>query len=208
LVATSRETADAAVFDLVTGLGLDCFRGSLEDVLDRFYCAAAPHRPSHVVRLTGDCPLADRAIIDAVVRLAVDGRYDYASNVVRRTYPDGLDVEIMTFQALEIAWREATAQRHREHVTPFLYEQADRFRIGCLENARDLSNLRWTVDERADYDFVRCVYAGLYHANPDFGMQDIIAYLQANPRVARLNAHLVPTVPPILSDASKETDCG
>jgi spore coat polysaccharide biosynthesis protein SpsF len=181
LVATSREPKDEAIVSLAATLGVDCFAGALEDVLDRFYCAAAPHKPSHVVRLTGDCPLVDWQLIDGVIRLGLEGGYDYASNVLRRTWPDGLDVEIMTFAALELAWQEAIEPRLREHVTPFFYEQPHRFRLGGLEQKADLSALRWTVDEPADYQFVARIYAALYPAKPDFTTSDVLGYLQANP---------------------------
>jgi spore coat polysaccharide biosynthesis protein SpsF len=180
LVATSKEPADEAIIALASTLGVDCYAGSLEDVLDRFYGAAAGYQPSHIVRLTGDCPLTDWQLIDGVVRLGLEGGYDYASNVLRRTWPDGLDVEIMTFAALELAWREATDPRCREHVTPFFYEQPHRFRLGGLQQNVDLSSLRWTVDERADYDFASRVYAALYPTKPDFTTADILAYLQAH----------------------------
>jgi spore coat polysaccharide biosynthesis protein SpsF len=179
VVATSKEPADEAIVSLAATLGVDCYAGSLEDVLDRFYSAAADYHPSHIVRLTGDCPLTDWQLIDGVVRLGLEGGYDYASNVLRRTWPDGLDVEIMTFAALELAWREATEPRCREHVTPFFYEQPRRFRLGGLEQNVDLSSLRWTVDKRADYDFVSRLYAALYPTKPDFTTADILAYLQA-----------------------------
>lgn len=188
VLATSRNPEDDAVATIGQTAGIDVYRGNLDDVLDRFYRAAEPFAPSHVVRLTGDCPLTDPSIIDAVTRFAVDGNYDYASNSIRPTFPDGLDVEVATFEALQTAWREATKRSDREHVMPFLHRQRDRFKLGNYENERDLSALRWTVDEAADFTFVETIYQALYPTKPGFDSADILAYLNANPSLAALNS--------------------
>lgn len=191
VLATSRNPEDDAVASIGQNAGIDVYRGSLEDVLDRFYRAAEPFAPSHVVRLTGDCPLADPKIIDAVTRFAVDGDYDYASNTIRPTFPDGLDVEVATFQALQTAWKEATTKSDREHVMPFLHRQPDRFKLGNYENTEDLSALRWTVDEPADFTFVESVYEALYPANPAFDSAAVLGHLGKNPALASLNSAFV-----------------
>jgi spore coat polysaccharide biosynthesis protein SpsF len=185
-------TSTLAEDDEVAAVGADCgvavYRGSLDDVLDRFYQAALPYRPSHVVRLTGDCPLADWDVIDAVIRFAVEGGYDYASNTIEPTWPDGLDVEVVTFEALAQAWREATTAFDREHVLPFIHRRPERFRLGNLRNDQDLSALRWTVDEPRDLEMVNAVYAGLYPGNPAFTSADILDFMARNPQVAATNA--------------------
>lgn len=191
VLATSRNPEDDAVATVGQSAGIDVYRGSLEDVLDRFYRAAEPFAPTHVVRLTGDCPLTDPNIIDAVTRFAVDGDYDYASNSIRPTFPDGLDVEVATFEALQTAWREATTKSDREHVMPFLHRQSDRFRLGNYENEEDLSALRWTVDEPADFTFVEAIYHALYPTKPAFDSTDVLAYLAKNPSLASLNSRFV-----------------
>ncbi len=188
VLATSRNPDDDAVADIGRNAGIDVYRGSLEDVLDRFYHAAKPFTPSHVVRLTGDCPLADPSIIDEVARFGIDGNYDYASNTIQPTFPDGLDVEVATFQALQTAWKEATTKSDREHVMPFLHRQSDRFKLGNYRNAEDLSALRWTVDEAADFTFVESVYEALYPENPAFDSAAILAYLGKNPALSSLNS--------------------
>lgn len=191
VLATSRNPEDDAVAHIGQDAGIVVYRGDLDDVLDRFYRASEPFAPSHVVRLTGDCPLTDPGIIDAVTRFAVDGNYDYASNSIRPTFPDGLDVEVATFEALQIAWREATTRSDREHVMPFLHRQSDRFTLGNYENERDLSALRWTVDEPADFTFVEAIYQALYPAKSAFDSGDVLAYLEANPSLAALNSGFV-----------------
>lgn len=188
VLATSENPEDDAVARIGEDSGIAVYRGSLTDVLDRFYQAARPFAPTHVVRLTGDCPLADPSVIDAVTRLAVEGGYDYASNTIPPTFPDGLDVEVATFAALERAWREADTKSDREHVLPFLHRQPARFRLGNHENAQDLSALRWTVDEPADFAFVEAVYQALYPRNPAFTTEDILKLVSERPELAALNS--------------------
>ena len=187
VVATSHHAEDDPIEALCKTLSVACFRGSLEDVLDRFYRAAASHRPDHVVRLTGDCPLCDPEIIDRVVAYHVEGGYDYTCNVLEPTFPDGLDVEVMTRASLEAAWRESELPSQREHVTAFIQTQPARFRLGDVRNDADLSALRWTVDEPADFDLVERIYAALLPAKADFGTRDILALLAAQPALRTLN---------------------
>jgi spore coat polysaccharide biosynthesis protein SpsF len=105
------------------------------------------------------------------------------------TFPDGLDAEIMTFACLEQAWQEASLPSQREHVTPFIYQHPERFRCEALRNEPDLSHLRWTVDEPADFEFVTRVYEALHPQNPAFGMHDVLAFLAEHEGVAQLNGH-------------------
>lgn len=191
VLATSDRADDDPVAEVAAGAGIGCYRGSLDDVLDRYYQAALPHAPNHVVRVTGDCPLADWEVIDRVVQFAIDGGYDYASNTLKPTWPDGLDVEVTTFAALETAWREADTKLEREHVMPFITTRPDRFRLGSCENDRDLSGLRWTVDEPRDYEFVSRVYETLFPANPAFTTENVLALLAERQDLADLNAGII-----------------
>jgi len=187
LVATSVEPSDDQIAQLCAKHAIDCFRGSLEDVLDRFYQAVERHNPGHVVRITGDCPLIDPEIIDQTIELHLRGQYDYTSNCLERTYPHGLDVEVFTAASLEAAWREAALPYEREHVTPYLKEHPELFKIGSLKNSVDLSHLRWTVDYESDYVLVKRIYESLYQANPAFTTADILALLDAKPELSLIN---------------------
>ena len=188
VVATSTDPSDDALEALSDAEGVACYRGSLDDVLDRFYRAALMRSPSHVVRLTGDCPLSDPVVVDRTVRFYEEGGFDYASNALEPTFPDGLDVEIFRFSALEEAWREARLPAFREHVTLFIYRHPERFRTGSYRNATNLAHLRWTVDEPSDYEFVKRVYEALYPAKPEFGMEDVIRFIAAHPEACALNS--------------------
>jgi spore coat polysaccharide biosynthesis protein SpsF len=187
-VATSRDRSDDPVAFLCEEAGFPCFRGDLEDVLDRFYRAAEALGPAEqVIRLTGDCPLADPAVIDAVAERHLAEGNDYTSNVMPPTFPDGLDVEILRLEALKRAWREAELPSQREHVTPYVNRHPNLFRIGNLANGEDLSALRWTVDEPEDFEFVSRIYGELYPTNPRFGMGDVLELLAREPEWASVN---------------------
>lgn len=176
VVATSVDPSDDPLAAYCESRGATVFRGALDDVLGRFGAAAAAQgEVDHVVRLTADCPLADPAVIDACVRLHLESGADYTSNTLERTYPDGLDVEVVTARALAEAVREATDPFEREHVTPFFYRRPDRYRIAQLTQDRDLADRRWTVDTADDFDFVERVYAALFEADPAFGQDRILA---------------------------------
>ena len=189
VVATSNDPSDDAIAELCARECVDCFRGSLPDVLDRFIGAAQPYAPDIVVRLTGDCPLADWTLIDEIVRRFVASDLDYLSNRHPATYPDGLDVEMTRFAALETAWREAVLPSHREHVTPFIKRQPERFRVGNhVSDETDRSGMRWTVDEPEDFEFVKQVYERLYPANSAFSTSEVLALLTAVPALNQINA--------------------
>ena len=188
VVATTSQRQDDAIAELCERVEVPSFRGDINDVLDRLYHAALRFEPTAVVRLTGDCPLTDPNIIDRLVEFYGSNRFDYASNTLRPTWPDGLDAEICSFTALSRAWVEAALPPEREHVTPFIYNRPDEFRLGSLENERDISGLRWTVDEAVDFAFVTAVYEALYPGNPAFDTAAILALLDERPDLAAINA--------------------
>ncbi len=187
ILATTTHESDDALADLADSLGVACYRGSENDVLDRYYQAAKLHQASVVVRITGDCPVIDPAVIDRTIGLFESANYAYVNNFLHRTYPDGLDTEVFTFAALETAWQEARLPSEREHVTPYLYKHPEKFPQAGLVQAPDLSYFRWTVDEPVDFEFIQAVYAGLYAQNPLFDMHAITAFLEQNPDLVKLN---------------------
>jgi spore coat polysaccharide biosynthesis protein SpsF (cytidylyltransferase family) len=187
VVATTTAPADRAVMALAERLGVRGFAGDEEDVLDRYYQAARALGAEAVVRVTADCPLLDPTISSAVVARFHRGDVDYASNCSPRTYPDGLDTEVIAFDALEQAWREAELPSEREHVTPFIWKRLERFRIAAVTGATDLSGLRWTVDEPEDLEFVRAVCERLAPARPPYRMEQILAVLDRAPELGRIN---------------------
>jgi spore coat polysaccharide biosynthesis protein SpsF len=187
VVATSDNTSDQPIAELCAAESVTCFRGSLDDVLDRYYHAAKLFQTSHVVRLTGDCPLSDPDLIDRTIEFHLQGGYDFVSNAIEPSFPDGLDAAVFRFQVLEEAWREAQLPSEREHLTLFMRHHPERYRIGAYKGFPDRSYLRWTVDEIADLAFVREIYERLYPGKPDFSSDDVYHLLDQAPELLRLN---------------------
>ena len=176
IVATSLDASDDPLAAHLQEIGINLFRGSLSDVLDRYLAATRAYSvEGQVVRLTADCPLADPGLIDDCVRLHANLGVDYVSNGRRRTHPHGLDVEAFGLDALQAAAEEATDPYDREHVTPFIYRHFERFTSADLVQLKDESHLRWTVDTAEDFAYVEQVYAALYDGNPGFTSDDVRA---------------------------------
>lgn len=201
LVATTNSATDQPLADLVGRLGYEVFRGSENDVLDRYYQAARPHRPSAVVRITGDCPLLDPVLVDEVIAAYLAQSVDYMSNTRPATFPDGLDVEIFSFAALEQAAANAARPAEREHVTPYICDSG-RYKMGNLAHSDDLSAERWTVDEEVDFEVVSSVFAH-FHPRTDFSWQEIERLRQSQPLLFQANRHLVRNEGAILSTGQK-----
>jgi len=192
IVACTTNKADAPIVELCQRLGLAVFRGSEEDVLSRYYGAAKAHRADVVVRVTSDCPLIDPQIIDAVIRCyrSAQGRYDYVSNTLKRTYPRGMDCEVFSFRILEEVFIEATDLPDREHVTPFIYRQPQRYHLSNVPYIGDQSRHRWTVDTLEDFELIKRMMEALYPTNRRFTMQDCLALLDRHPDWAVINANV------------------
>jgi spore coat polysaccharide biosynthesis protein SpsF len=190
VVATTTSPSDEPIVKECERLGVASFRGAEQDVLDRYYQAALAAGASSVVRITADCPMVDAEVVDQTTKEFDRCDADYASNVVARTYPRGLDVEVMKMSALERAWRDARAPHEREHVTPYLREHPEMFRLTSLTSATDFSSYRWTLDTPDDLKLLRTLYTRLGDRN-DFGWMDAVALMERDPQLAELNAHVM-----------------
>jgi spore coat polysaccharide biosynthesis protein SpsF (cytidylyltransferase family) len=189
VVATSGNPADDPIKDLCQTLGTNCFRGSADDVLDRYYRAALQHEINRIVRITADCPLVDPEVIDWVIGAFNPGEHDYVSNIAPPTFPDGLDVEVFSFAALERAWCNATLHSQREHVTLYIRNHPEMFRLANVANECDLSHLRWVVDEVTDLKFVREVYDKL--GNGAFVTGEVLRLLGEEPHLKAINSKIM-----------------
>jgi len=189
IVATSADAKDDLIYDFCHKESLDVYRGSQDDVLDRYYRAAKSYNLDLVVRITGDCPLIDPSIVDRTIQVFLDAmpNSDVATNCIKRTYPRGLDTEVFSFSLLENMWKNAKKDYHREHVTPYIYEHLDILNISSTENKEDLSCLRWTVDEESDMEFVRQVYKKLYQDGKIFFMKDVLNLLREESHLSSIN---------------------
>ena len=187
VVATSDLPKDDAIAQYCEELGTPCVRGSEEDVLDRYIKAARQFDADPIVRLTADCPLLDPNVIDRVIQVFKEGNYDFVSNALEPTFPDGLDNEVCSRDALERAWREARLKTEREYVMVYIWKNPDQFRLFNVRHDKDLNHLRWTVDEPEDLEFVREVYRYL-GPEPSFGMNEILELLELHPELNRINS--------------------
>ena len=197
VVATTTNPEDEKIIKLALEMGVKGYAGSQDDVLDRYYQTAKINRADIIVRVTGDCPLIDPKIIDKTIEFFLENNFDYVSTAhiskgeLKSTYPDGLDTEVFSFKALEKAWKEAKLFSEREHVTPYIWKNQETFRCQSLQNDRNLSHLRWTVDKKCDLKFVREVYKRLYKEGEIFLMNDVIALLEKEPQLVKINRQVM-----------------
>lgn len=189
VVATSTSVQDDPIVAECRRLGIGCFRGSEADVLDRYFRAAEACRAGTVVRITSDCPLIDWGVIDRVVSAFQQHQPDYASNTLVRTYPRGLDTEVVALEALARAWSEAREPYQRVHVTPYLYQHPELFRPLPVTGEQDASGSRWTVDTAEDLQFVRTVYER-FGGTDRFSWQDAWTLVAREPELAEINARV------------------
>lgn len=191
VVATTHLPEDNPIAELAEDMGFLVYRGAVNDVLDRFYQAARQHQARTVVRITADDPFKDPYLLEAMLWFWLDTypAWDYLSNTLEPTYPEGLDLEIFSWEALETAWKEAVRPSDREHVTPYIWRHPHRFRLYSWKGERDLSHWRWTVDYPEDLRFARAVYERLYPQKPLFGMEDILHLLETDPDLRSLAPH-------------------
>jgi spore coat polysaccharide biosynthesis protein SpsF len=195
VVATTDKATDGPIVAFSQKLGIPTFRGSEEDCLDRYYQCAQRFEADVVVRITGDNPLVDASVCDSVIQpfLATELRWDYVGNDGKPAFPLGLAAEGFTFAALEIAWREASAPRFREHVTLYLYENSQRFRVLQLSADRDYSGMRWTVDTPADLAFVQTVFG--HFPDDRFPWREAVEAIEQHPEWQDLNRDVLQKAP-------------
>jgi spore coat polysaccharide biosynthesis protein SpsF len=186
-VATSYNALDDAIAAFCEQEGILCFRGSENDVLDRYYRTAKCIDAESIVRITADCPLIDPLVLSKVIATFLDRRCDYASNTIERTYPDGLDTEVFSLETLEKAWHEAKLKSEREHVTPYIWKNGNLFKLCPVKQDSNLSNLRWTIDQPEDLEFVRKVYEHLYQPGEVFFIGEIVKLLERHPELLEIN---------------------
>ena len=194
VIATSTHQLDDQIEAEAKSIGVACYRGSLDNCLDRHYQAGLQHGAGTVIKIPSDCPLIDPQVIDQVLDFYVEHatEYDFVSNLHPATFPDGNDVEIMTMPCIEKAWHEASRPLELEHTTPYIWENPDKFRIANVTWATGLDysmSHRFTIDYQEDYDFINRVFEELYPQNPQFTCEDIVALLEAKPEIYQINAN-------------------
>lgn len=190
IVATTNKGDEGDIVSCAKEFCAGIFQGSEEDVLDRYYQAAKKFDCDTIVRITSDCPFVDPVIVDGIIGFYQSGNYDYVSNTNPPTFPDGLDVEVFSFDALERSWKMAKSSVDREHVNCYILDRPSDFRIGNYKNDVDYSHYRWTLDEERDLIFVSAVTSLLYKEGPVFLMEDILSLLERNPDLVKINQNI------------------
>lgn len=185
IIATTHLAEDDVIVDFAKKNFIEYFRGSADDCLDRYFRCAKSFSISVIVRITSDNPFIDPTLVDNAIELFSKGDYDYVSNCKPRSFPQGTEVEVFSFTALEKAWREAKKPSEREHVTPYFYNHPEKFQIFNITNQTNISNLRWTVDRIEDLEFVRAL-ASRIKKFPIL-MKDILLTLEKEPQLLNLN---------------------
>lgn len=190
ILATTEDSSDDLIEDLAEKKNISCFRGDVQNVLSRYYFAAKYYSLDVIVRVTGDCPCIDSAVIDTVIDRFLENQDDYCSNTLIRSYPHGLDVEVFSFEALSNAYRFATEEFEKEHVTPYIYKtKKDFFKISQVVAKEDYSNIRVTMDTYEDYMAI----CALYQEFPDgnFALTDLISLYENHPWLSFINNEVV-----------------
>lgn len=192
IIATTVNKRDDAIVEFAGNNNLKFYRGSEEDVLDRFYNTSVEFNVDTIVRVTPDCPLLDPKVVDLVVSAYRAGNYDYVSNVIIPTFPDGLDTEVFSFQSLKKAWHEATLPSEREHVTAYIVKNPDQFRIfNVKRDGEDISWMRWTVDTQKDFEFVKEIFSNISNKEDIFFLEDVLDVLHRKPELLKMNADIM-----------------
>lgn len=192
VIATTEHVSCDPIESLARELGVGCFRGSEEDVLDRVLRASREAQADIIVETTGDCPLIDPPTVEKVIQTFLANDIDYCSNTLRRTYPRGLDTQVFPLRVLEEVARRTSDPADHEHVSLYIYEAPGRFRLLNVESGygRDVADLRLTLDTPSDFTLIRTVYEELYPTNPEFTLPNIVALFARRPELADINPHV------------------
>ena len=186
LVATSVCESDNCISKYCESAKISCFRGSLDDVLDRYYQAAKMCSADAVVRITGDCPLIDPVVVDKVIDHFICGEFDAVG--LHGEFPDGLDCQVFSFSAIKKAWCEATSDTDREHVGSFIENTSPHlFKLGTVEIFKNLGHHRWTLDEPCDLEYLKLLIEGLEESKQLFLSEDVLKFLEQNKHLMKIN---------------------
>jgi spore coat polysaccharide biosynthesis protein SpsF len=167
-----------------------CFRGSENDLLDRYFQCAKQYNADIVVRITPDDPFVDYEVVERAIQIFLDNNVDFVTNHFEPTFPEGLDVEVYSINALTKSWNEAQLLSEREHVFPYIQNHQDLFRIINFTQENNHSHLRWTIDHQCDFEMTELIYDYLYDDKPIFLQLDILKLLEEHPEIAQMNAHI------------------
>jgi spore coat polysaccharide biosynthesis protein SpsF (cytidylyltransferase family) len=189
VLATTTEESDDIIENWCKKNKIEFYRGSLDDVLDRYYKAASLNKSDNIIRITADCPVIDPSIIDEVIKKYYEGNFDLYG--LSGEFPDGLDCTIFSFSALETAWKNAKLQSEREHVCPYIFNHPELFSIGGYEKFKKLDHIRLTLDEPKDYELLSKIFDALYEKDNFFCIDNILNLFESNPELLKINNKII-----------------
>jgi spore coat polysaccharide biosynthesis protein SpsF len=192
VIATTINDIDNQIVDLCKKLEISYYRGSEEDVLGRYYETAVEYGGDIIIRITSDCPVIDPEVVDYLINFFTNNteKYDYVSNTLERSYPMGMDAEVISFKTLKEAHFNAYEPYDREHVTPFIKKRPQQFRLYNILYKRDISRCRWTLDTPEDLELISKIFESLYYQNTFFSLKDMLDQMERTPKWETINAHV------------------
>lgn len=190
IIATTVSDSDDIIENIANKINIDCFRGSENDLVDRYYQCSKRYGVDVIVRLCNDDPFVDYEVIDEAIDLLINKKADWVTNHLRPTYPEGLDIDVFSFSLLKEMWENASLKSEREHVFPYVYNNIDRFNVISMEQEKDYSDLRWTLDYEEDFKMVEKVYGYLYNDKRIFLQNDILELLEIHPEIKNINSNI------------------
>ena len=191
VIATTTKLQDNIIEEEAKRLKVACFRGSEDNVLERYYLAAKEHNADIVIRITSDCPLIDYEIVEDIIKMYLSNlNFDYISNTIQRTYPRGLDTEVFSFNALEKAYLEAEKDCDKEHVTPYIWRNINKFNINHFKGEEDYSDIRITLDTKEDYKVISWLINEIENNKMHGKLNDIIHLFNLHPNILEINSNV------------------
>ena len=194
IIATSTSNQDDIIEKICNEIEIECIRGPEENLLARYKIVSDKIKPNIIVKMGADSTLIDPLVIDQVVNTFLNGDYDYVSNYgIPKTYPEGCTADVYTAKTLNEAFQEARKPSEREHISPFMWNKPERYRFFRVDYKKDLSNYRLSLDYHEDFLVIKSIFEALYPKNPNFTLEDIIVWLDSNPKIAKINSHIAPS---------------
>ena len=191
ILATTTDSADDQLVAYAQEIGVKVYRGETANVLSRYYNAAKENNVDVIIRVTADDPFKDPVVIDKLIEAYVAGDYDYVSNTIEPSYPEGLDIEVFSFSALEKCFKQAQEDFEKEHVTPYIWMHPEKFKLLNVKNDKDLSDIRLTVDTAEDIVFAKEIYKNLYHKKKMFRLNDVLDLFEHKPELLSMMPRIV-----------------
>lgn len=192
IIATTTSERDSVIVSESLKCGVKVFRGSEDDVLERYYYAAEANNLDIIVRITSDCPLIDPKVLDEIIKYYIENDYEIITNagndLDNRTYPRGLDIEIFSLELLKAAFNNAKEKYQREHVTPYMYETTENKFF--YKNTINYSEYRWTLDTEEDFELIKAIYSELYKGVHDFYLNEVVNLIKKRPNLKKINSHI------------------